>query len=155
MLHPFVREMYISSIPPTPTIWHNGFGSPPRTWNTFSSSCAKNYSVHPLFLVAPTLFVSMLYFARGKKGPVSRICSGCQGLGEMCFQLLLGKMMDGGTIEQEKSSSVCMFAYSVVTMFVCVQTSLLMFDFAHEDSYWNNVEVSYSFLISELRTLPD
>lgn len=64
-----------------------------------------------------------------EKAPVCLICYGCQGLGEMCFQLPLGRMTDGKTIKHRTWAQcvcarahvcVCVHPHATAT-FECVQ----------------------------------
>lgn len=69
---------------------------------------------------------SICYYAlySVEKAPVCLICNGCQGLGEMCFQLPLARMTDGKTIKHRTASRcVCVRVHfhPCATMFVCVQ----------------------------------
>lgn len=59
-----------------------------------------------------------------EKAPVCLICNGCQGLGEMCFQLPLGRMTDGKTIKHRTAAQcvcvcVCMFIHVWLCLYVC------------------------------------
>lgn len=77
-----------------------------------------------------------------EKAPVCLICNGCQGLGEMCFQLPLGRMTDGKTIKQRTAAQcvcvrarvcvcVCVHAHAMTT-FVCVQACMCILLCVHE-----------------------
>lgn len=94
----------------------------PKTTACFSFSVGRSDSIcyYALFCV--------------EKAPVCLICNGCQGLGEMCFQLPLGRMTDGKTIKYRTAAQracvfvwVCVCVHPCVTMFVCVQACMCMF----------------------------
>lgn len=64
----------------------------PKTTACFSFSVGRSDSIcyYALFCV--------------EKAPVCLICNGCQGPGEMCFQLPLGRMTDGKTIKHRTAA---------------------------------------------------
>lgn len=146
MLRLFVRETYISSFPlfgKMDLALHQSLGAcslhvVPKTTACFSFSVGRSDSI------------CYYAFCCVQKASVCLICNGCQGLGEMCFQLPLGRMTDGKTIKHTTAAQcvcvlVCMRGHvhpctamyvryacmhSFVRVCVDMQASVFVFDFS-------------------------